>query len=495
MRKPFNILLVILICALSMSACTTSQNRNQIQIPTKSSKTISMYYPRRIVQTPSEQFVERWESYMFDKYNQKVDLDYISKNEKTEQPGIDFQELTERSGTSGFIFLDDYSDLTELIKRDLIMPVNFYLESIKSFKNVNAEMTESFTDSNQNTWALPLVSDSLKIDKRTYNKEWLDKSGMPVPETIEEFYKYADFVANEDPDGNGIDDTYILDYTDVNLFYYLTDIFRAFGCYPDRLSPVSYNPGKMKFENMILNENFIDAMIFIKTLKDNGMIINKESANRDYRVASAYSSGLLDELVKERAYGYFLRGQNQDLLIQEKYSETCMAVLKYTESPGDKIEWFYNMIYSNTDSYMDFYFGIENENYYDLNDYYSTSHYFADKEYIGIYVTLNQIELLKKPIIDSSFEISREELKRIQETVKEVREADQGAVQYLGTNLSYRLPFDIFTEEVYGITRYTGHKEMISAILEGNSTVEDAIADYVAKNKYSIEKLNNLNGR
>lgn len=514
MKKSIGLLIIFLNIVLLITGCTSDQGGRQITKPSINSKTITMYYPRRINQTPSDQHVERWESYMFDKYDLHIDLTHINllqdipinKNasdtdEDTQTSGIDFDTLTELSGTSGFVFVDSYSDLTELIKRDLIMPVNFYLESLKSLKNIDDVMIESFKDSYGDIWALPLVADSLNISKRTYNKEWLDKANMPVPETIEEFYNFAEYVANEDPDGNGIDDTYILDYTDRNLFWQLEDVFRAFGCYPDKTNPIAYNPGTMKFENMILNDAFIDAMVFIKTLKDNNMIINSETAEKGYRVASSYTNSLYYEYVKDRAYGCFLRGPNENLLIEEKYSEKCMAVLKFTENPAEKIEQFYNMIFSSLNSFMDFNFGIENEDYFDMTDYYKVTLNYGDGgtiDYVGIYITLNQIDIIEKPIINTESNLSNEERQRILKAANEKRAADDGVMQYLGTNLSYRLSFDLYDNQVLEAKRNPGPtKNLVYTILEGYSTIEDAQAEYIKsiERNGSIEKLNDLNKR
>lgn len=56
-----------------------------------------------------------------------------------------------------------------------------------------------------------------------YRQDWLDKLGLQVPETISDFEKVIYGFANEDPDGNGVKDTYGLSSEGMNV------VFGAFG--------------------------------------------------------------------------------------------------------------------------------------------------------------------------------------------------------------------------------------------------------------------------
>ncbi|CAH1220514.1 Lipoprotein LipO [Paenibacillus auburnensis] len=56
-----------------------------------------------------------------------------------------------------------------------------------------------------------------------YRQDWLDKLGLPVPQTLSDFEKIIYAFANEDPDGNGIKDTYGLSLEGMNV------VFGAFG--------------------------------------------------------------------------------------------------------------------------------------------------------------------------------------------------------------------------------------------------------------------------
>jgi putative aldouronate transport system substrate-binding protein len=56
-----------------------------------------------------------------------------------------------------------------------------------------------------------------------YRKDWLDKLNLPVPQTLAEFEKLIYAFTNDDPDGNGVKDTYGLSIEGMNI------VFGAFG--------------------------------------------------------------------------------------------------------------------------------------------------------------------------------------------------------------------------------------------------------------------------
>ncbi|PAK50632.1 extracellular solute-binding protein [Paenibacillus sp. 7541] len=56
-----------------------------------------------------------------------------------------------------------------------------------------------------------------------YRQDWLDKLGLPVPETLAEYEQVIYAFTHEDPDGNGLNDTYGLSLEGMNM------VFGAFG--------------------------------------------------------------------------------------------------------------------------------------------------------------------------------------------------------------------------------------------------------------------------
>ena len=80
-------------------------------------------------------------------------------------------------------------------------------------------------------------------------KDWLDRLGLQAPETMDDVYKIAEAFTKNDPDGNGIDDTYGLG-TYKELFSWdasLTGFFNGFHAYPDHARGLTWinQDGKM----------------------------------------------------------------------------------------------------------------------------------------------------------------------------------------------------------------------------------------------------------
>ncbi len=507
MKRIVVYLLIIVLFTGALSGCSlNSAEKNSKPNPVESSEIFNLYYPLIGSFIPTEDHVKMWETFMRDKHKFKIDLNYLPLTSKLPAV-IDIKELKEVSEGSGFVYIKRYEDLTELIKNGVIAPIEYCVDSLlQSYEKINPDSFEGFTDSMREVWAFPLMVDNLSISKRTYNKEWLDKSGMSVPENIEEFFEYAKYVAYEDPDGNGIDDTYILEYAHNQILYSLTDIFRAFGCYPDRLNPTAYNPLSQSFENLVFSENFIEAMEFIKLLSDEGLIVQSDENNYNtkqssYKVASAYNSTLPYNYVNERTYGYYLQGPNESMLIEERLPEYCIVALKNTSDVLEKIDDFYKMIFSSPESSIDLLIGIEGKDYVDQGSYFEVMYdpwEGDDNSIIRIYSDFQMDTFDYKPMIQYNNEMSVSRVKELRALNKEKGEADLGVTEYLGTKMSYKIDFNTFNYEVYELTLSKGRLDkLFTDILELNIPIEDATADYRTYflRLGIIEKLDEINHR
>ncbi len=86
-------------------------------------------------------------------------------------------------------------------------------------------------------YAIPQVSAGLMSAKVLWIRtDWLDKLGLKIPTTVEEFQAVADAFTNKDPDGNGVKDTFGLAFhKDLFGVGYacLEGFFNAYGAYPN----------------------------------------------------------------------------------------------------------------------------------------------------------------------------------------------------------------------------------------------------------------------
>ncbi len=81
------------------------------------------------------------------------------------------------------------------------------------------------------TYAVPVLNDGNKATDNLYiRQDWLDKLGLEAPKTLEEYVQVARSFRENDPDGNGKDDTYgIIAYENMLGWSHL---FGAFGVIP-----------------------------------------------------------------------------------------------------------------------------------------------------------------------------------------------------------------------------------------------------------------------
>lgn len=124
----------------------------------------------------------------------------------------DSKELLATFANEGLLY-----DLTDAFDNELA-PVKAYLgEDSLAYGRVNGR-----------NYGIPSPKSSTTLSYYSLwvRKDWLDKLGMKVPETIEEFKAVALALINEDPDGNGKNDTVGLSGS---LFTTFSSVFGAYG--------------------------------------------------------------------------------------------------------------------------------------------------------------------------------------------------------------------------------------------------------------------------
>jgi len=97
-----------------------------------------------------------------------------------------------------------------------------------------------------NIYAIPIgVTSGEYINM--YRKDWLDKLGLGIPTTIEEYAVVADAVSNKDPDGNNVKDTYAFgSHLGINMRQF-AHIFGPFGVQYDQWIDVN---GSIAYSNV-----------------------------------------------------------------------------------------------------------------------------------------------------------------------------------------------------------------------------------------------------
>jgi putative aldouronate transport system substrate-binding protein len=101
-------------------------------------------------------------------------------------------------------------------------------------------------------------------------KDWLDKLGLPMPKTIDDFYKVCKAFTEQDPDGDGKADTYgfcgyiePLSLPEQGLGTRFDAILGAFGV--DATFDIS---SAKNFQLQVRKPEYMDALLFLKKLSD-----------------------------------------------------------------------------------------------------------------------------------------------------------------------------------------------------------------------------------
>ena len=319
-----------------------------------SSETMRILLLRSKWDALTEEDVDLWEQYINDKYDFSIELVIVSMADEG-WFGLDVNNIKENSSQGGFIYISNLTQLNELIDSGLIEPVNSHIKQVGRYNTLSDEILKRFSDSNDKIWSFPLTDRTYQGSSiRYYSKGYLERAELDTPKTVEEFYEYAMFVAQNNEEGNSKNNVYVGEYADYSWLIDFDDIFKAFGCYSFGQSPLAYNPQKEKYEICIFNENFNDAISYIKLLNDEGAFFNRRPTE-----ISGVSQGLTLESHQVAAttrlssdysfdggisIGNYLTGINTEFIVENRTGSNCFAVLRGTKEVPKKLNDFFNML-------------------------------------------------------------------------------------------------------------------------------------------------------
>lgn len=161
-----------------------------------------------------------------------------------------------------------YTDAMEdkLAKGGVLLPLNEYFDAYPELKaSRSEEVWETMRHPDGNIYSIG-YSSANPLHSYGYRADWLDKFGMDVPSTLDEYYDYAVAVATQDPDGNGEADTYAMGgYGKVDT--YMDHIFGAYGALPNFWHEVD---GKIVSGSV--QPGIKDAVTYLNRLYEEGLM-------------------------------------------------------------------------------------------------------------------------------------------------------------------------------------------------------------------------------
>lgn len=131
------------------------------------------------------------------------------------------------AGDSPDIFRVNRSQLETYLAQGLVLDLSQYQDQLPDYQAfVGAETVQQGTVDGQLSAITPFLNDK---NYTTYwiRQDWLDQLGLPTPTTVEEFRDVLQAFTEQDPDGNGQNDTYGL--TGASPYNTFLPLFGAFG--------------------------------------------------------------------------------------------------------------------------------------------------------------------------------------------------------------------------------------------------------------------------
>ncbi|MCK5758596.1 MAG: extracellular solute-binding protein [Clostridiales bacterium] len=460
---------------------------------------IIMPLPTNII--PAEDLVNRWETYILDKYGVDINLIYTKFNSEADvrkgianKTGIDFTDIDKHINDADFVYLGNITNLKDLTDSGLILPVNEYLGNIPLINNLDDSIKYTFSDSDDNIWAFPLYHETFS-SCLAYNGEWLEKWGHGAPVTTDEYLQLAEYINENDPYEKS--KTYIQSFSYASVLSQFSGILKAFGCYSDSSRVIGFNPHLGQYENAVLSENFPQAIEFIKYLYDEQLIYDKGVTNQvysedEYKVVAARIGSDESKNFDSIIPGYYLKGSNNIKLIEIKTSPICFALLKGAEAVSEKMQIFISMILSDEDCFMDLYAGIKDEFYTEYDTYYSYKRIDDEGNDINRIAIMTRLEGTdQKPYYRGDNDETAEHAQFNVENTARMRDVEA----FAETDLAYSRNLDMHSTEIKKLNNYIAQatNNLMKAIIIEGEDIEATIAEYRETVKYTTVQLDEIN--
>ena len=247
--KKVSLLLISLLLVTAMNVFAGGETEGASELPVLE---LSKPYYFGSVASDNMDLKAEFEAWVAEYYGFKLVVNHYGR-EGYPQPlhlAMSAGDIQGIASVFGGSYMDDY------YRDGATLALDQYVANNAVYKKLPADMQRSFVHSIEGEdvmVALPANWQSGLGYVRAINKTWLDAVGMELPETVYEFYDAIKAFTEDDPDGNGKDDTIGMTSTNV---WMMSDIFNAFaaplnhtmshGIMPDAHDGYRYNDSMLK---------------------------------------------------------------------------------------------------------------------------------------------------------------------------------------------------------------------------------------------------------
>ncbi|MGL4362695.1 MAG: hypothetical protein ACRCSG_05435 [Cellulosilyticaceae bacterium] len=210
-------------------------------------------------------------------YAKDIDMESVDKYIGTSEKNISF--------ILGGIF--DDIEVTDLYNKEIIIPlqdlIKEYAPNIQKLITENSIVRDAMMREDGVIYSLPKICENPCYDDNRYlfiNKTWLNRLGLKMPETLDEFYEILLIFRDSDVNGNGLQDEVPLTFLSRNEVNDERLFLGAFGLV-DQGYGMMYEEGEWKY--ILTDERYKEYVMYIKKLYENNLL-DYEVFTHDYRM-------------------------------------------------------------------------------------------------------------------------------------------------------------------------------------------------------------------
>ena len=168
--------------------------------------------------------------------------------------------------TPDLISISDPNWVSHYARKQMLAPLDHliarYAPQLK--ERIPPDVWEQVSFNGQ-VYAIPSLNEAEGLEMMYVRKDWLDRSGLKPPETLEDMVEMMRAFVALDPDGNGVRDTYGTSF--IEEFGRSSPWFGAFGV---QLNQWVERDGKLVYSNML--PEMKDALAFLRGLVEEGLV-------------------------------------------------------------------------------------------------------------------------------------------------------------------------------------------------------------------------------
>lgn len=208
---------------------------------------------------------EEWKLWFADYFNVDFKVNYYPRPEYMEKftLALSSGEIHGIGQIFGGSYADDYYNDGATVD---VLPL---IKENPNWTRLDADMKNAYMRG-QNLIAFPSAWAPGSYFVRAIRKDWLDKFGLKIPETIDELYTAVRMFTKNDPDGNGKDDTVGMTTAGV---WNMQDIFHSFGVPSNHVGDHLITPDPhdgMRFNDGMLKPQIVDCLTWLADVYKNG---------------------------------------------------------------------------------------------------------------------------------------------------------------------------------------------------------------------------------